>query len=252
MKWRLLVLLVVLVPLWSGCGLREARIKREKDAEAHYKFGIAYLQDSPPQLQLAYIEFQKALELDPRNRDAHYALGHVFFLQESYGSAIDSFQKVLAIHPQDSEAHNYLGRIYSLQGEYDKAMASYEAALSNPKYATPEIPYWNMASMHDRRKQYPEAVIALKNVLRLNPNLVAVHNFLGRVYSKMGEVSKAIASYREAIRITPKDINAHYNLACIYKQSGETQLSEAAFKRALSLSPKLAEDEDFKKCPDPA
>lgn len=250
MIWKVAVILLF-APIWVGCGLREARIKREADAMAHYKFGIAYLGDTPPQLQQAFIEFQKAVDLDPRNRDAHYALGHVFFQQERYSKAISSFRKVLLIDPKDSEAHNYLGRIYSFQGEFDKALSSYKAALKNPRYTTPEKPYWNMGLMYVRQKKYTEAVSELKNALRVNPNIVAVHNLLGEVYSKMGEKDKAIASYKEAIRITPKDINAHYNLACIYQQEGADQLADAAFNQVIALSPELAQEQDFRKCLNP-
>ena len=251
MAWKVVVILLF-APIWAGCGLREARVKREKDATAHYKFGLAYLGDTPPQLQQAFIEFQKAAKLDPRNRDAYYALGHVFFQQERYSKAISSFKKALLIDPEHSESHNYLGRIYSFQGEFDKALASYKAALKNPKYRTPEKPYWNMGLLYDRQEKYHEAVIELKNALRVNPNIVAVHNLLGEVYSKMGEMDQAIASYKEAIRITPKDINAHYNLACIYQQQGADQLANTAFNQVISLSPVLAQEEDFKKCLNPS
>ena len=249
-KWAA-ALLLLFAPMWGGCGLREARIKREKEASAHYKFGIAYLGDKPPQVQQAYIEFQKAVKLDPRYRDAHYALGHVFFQQERYEESIAAFKKALSIDPSYSEAQNYLGRVYSLLGEHDKALAAYQAALKNPQYSTPEKPYWNIGLLYIREKDYPKAVDALKNALRVNPNLVAVHTLLGEVYAKMGDTRKAVSAYRKVIEIRPNDINAHYNLACIYQKAGEAALADAAFDKVIALLPDVAHEEDFRKCLNP-
>lgn len=251
MTWKFLVI-ALLLPALVSCGMKEARLKRERSAGAHHKLGIAYLRDRPPALQSAYIEFQKAIELDPKNRDSQYALGHVYFKQRNYPEAISSFKKVLSIDPDYSEGHNYLGKVYSVQGEFDKALASYRAALGNTRYATPEMAYWNMGLLYNRQKKYKDAVRELKNALNVNPTIVGVHNLLGEVYAKLKKPKKAISSYREAIRITPDDINAHYNLACVYLKDGSEALAEEEFNRVFALSPEDRKEKDFKKCLDPA
>ncbi|MFQ5597781.1 MAG: tetratricopeptide repeat protein [Nitrospiria bacterium] len=249
-RYKAFTFLLVLLFL-GGCGMSKSRIKREQDATARYKFGIAFLGETPPAYQKAYIEFQTAVELDPKNHDAYYALGHVQFELENYKEAIASFKAALDIDPSYSEAHNYIGRIHAFLGEFDAAIASYEKALKNKKYATPEAPYWNMGLIYMRQEKYDYAVQALKNALRMNPSLVAVHNLLGEVYDKMGETDKAISSYKGAIKVNPNDLNAHYNLACIYKKQGSEALANAEFDKAATLSPQLEEEEDFRKCLNP-
>ncbi len=250
MMWKISILLVVL-PLMLSCGLSESRIKREKMADSHYKLGIAHLVGKKSALQKAYIEFQKAVKLDRRNQKAYYALGHIFFQQESYEDAIVAFQKAISIDAEYSEAHNYLGRVYSLQEDFDKAITSYQNALKNVIYETPEKPYWNLGLIFVRQKKYEDAERELKNALRVNPNIVPVHNLLGQVYAKMGNTKKSIISYKRVLQISPKDLNALYNLACIYQQEGEKHLADKAFEDVVTLSPKLAEEKDLRACLNP-
>ena len=247
MAWRTPIFLL-LVPLLVNCGMSESRIKREKNADSHYKLGVAHLVGEKPTLQNAYIEFQKAIQSNPRHRDAYYALGHVYFQQESYNDAIEAFQKAISIDREYSEGYNYLGRVYSLQGEFGKAIESYQKALQNFQYETPEKPYWNLGLVYLRQKKYEDAIRELKNALRVNPNMVPVHNLLGSVYAKMGDTKKAVSSYERALQIEPNDINAHYSLACIYQEEGSAALAEKAFSEVTKLSPKLAEEKDFKAC----
>ncbi len=245
------LLLLMLLPFLSYCGLKEAGIKRQDESIAFYKFGVAYLGDNPPALQNAYIEFQKAVEADPKNRDARYALGHVHFELQNYQEAIEAFKQIIEKAPDDSEAHNYLGRVYAFLGEDDLAIAAYENALKNKQYATPEAPYWNMGLVYLRQKNYKYSVQALKNALRMNSAIAPIHNQLGEVYAKMGDVENAVASYERALEVNPDDLNAHYNLACIYQREGVQTLADAEFDRVVALSPALKAEKDLKQCASP-
>ncbi len=245
--WKIPLLLVCLLVL-QACGFKEARLKREKNASAHYQYGIAYLADKPTEVLRAHIEFQKAVEMDDNNREAFYALGHVRFLLMKYEESIASFKQVLSIDPDYSQAHNYLGKIYASQGKYDLAIASYEEALRNSKYETPEAPYWNLALVFIRQKKYKYAIQALNNALLMKPNITLVHNLLGKTYFKMGAHQKAIEAYEKTIQLTPDNVAAHYGLACIYQEQGDQTLSEMAFNTVLSLSPNLQDKKEFKAC----
>ncbi len=214
-KYRVWFVLVFL-PFWVACGMTEARLKKEKDSTAHYKFGIAYSRDIPPNLQKAYIEFQKAVKLDPRNRDAHYALGDVHFKREDYAEAIVSFKKTLLIDPRFSEAHNYMGTVHERQGKFEEAIGEYHKALENTEYATPQFPHWNLGSLYLKQERYDDALREFKDVLRFDPESIVAHNGLGKVYHQKGRLKEAITSYQEALQIAPAYLDAHYNLAFSY------------------------------------
>lgn len=235
-KYRVWFILVFL-PFWVACGMSEARIKKEKEATAHYKFGIAYLRDKPSNLQKAYIEFQKAVRLDPRNRDAHYALGHVHFKRENYVEAIASFKKTLSIDPGFSEAHNYMGKVYEVQGKIEAAIGEYHKALENSEYVTPELPHLNLGLLYIKQESYDDALREFKDVLLFDPENITAHNELGKVYYQKGKLKEAIASYQEAIQRAPAYLDAHYNLAFSYLKKGSKDLAAKEFRKVIELSP---------------
>lgn len=247
MRWKR-AMIWILIPLCTACGMGEAQLKREREASAHYKLGISYINDNS--LQRAFIEFQKAIELDPRYRDAHYALGHVHFMQENYKEAVISLQKSLSADPEFSDAHNYLGKVYEAQGKFDQAISEYRAALKNVQYATPEKPYLNLGLVYLKQEKYDEAVRSFESVLRINPRpefIALTQNGLGRAYFQMGKVKESIASYQEAIRLAPDFVDAHLNLASAYLREGSKGLAAGSFKKVVELSPKSSQAKEAQK-----
>ena len=237
MHWKRAIIWI-LIPLCTACGMGEAQLKKEKEASAHYKLGISYINDNL--LQKAFIEFQKAIEIDPGYRDGYYALGHVHFMQQSYGEAVTSFQKAVTIDPKYSDAYNYLGKVYEAQGKLDQAIIEYEQALKNPQYDTPEKPHLNLGLVYLKQEKYDQAVRSFQSVLRITPQgevIAVADNGLGKAYFQMGKIKEAIASYQEAIRIAPSYVDAHLNLASAYLKEGSKGLAAGTFKKVVELSP---------------
>lgn len=243
---RIVPLLFVSVVLISCVSLKE-EISREKQASAHYKLGIAYLNENS--LQKAFVEFQQALDISPKDKSYLYAMGHVYFRQGHHAKGEDMFRKAIRVDPNYSEAHNYLGKVLVLQGMHDEAVVEYKEALKNPLYSTPQKPYINLGEVYTIRGQYQEALDAYSQVLRLDPSCsdfacVPAHNGLGKTYFQMGQIKEAIDAYHAAIKAFPAYVDAHYNLAFAYLKQGEKGLAAAEFRKVIELFPEsdLAED----------
>lgn len=247
MYWKR-AMIWILIPLCTACGMGEAQLKKEKEASAHYKLGISYLNDNL--FQKAFIEFQKAIEIDSGYRDAYYALGHVHFMQQSYSESAVSFRKAVTIDAKFSDAHNYLGKVYEAQGKFDQAVLEYEEALKNPQYDTPEKPHLNLGLVYLKQEKYDQAIRSFQNVLKINPSgevMAVANNGLGRTYLQMGKIKEAIASYQEAIRIAPSYVDAHLNLASAYLKEGSKGLAAGSFKKVVDLSPQSPQAKEAQK-----
>lgn len=249
MRWKYAVILM-LIPLCAACGMKEAQLKKEKDASAHYKLGVSYLNDNL--LQKAFVEFQKALEIDSRHRDAQYAVGHIHFIQENYKDAIAAFQRTLSIDPKFSDAHNYLGKTYEAQGKFDDAIKAYQEALKNPQYDTPEKPNLNLGIVYMKQGKYDQAIRSFQTTVRITPptvpGVIAVaQNELGRAYFQTGKLKEAIGSYQEAIRLVPNYLDAHLNLASAYLKEGSKGLAAGAFRKVVDLSPQSPQAKEAQK-----
>jgi tetratricopeptide (TPR) repeat protein len=78
-------------------------------------------------------EYQKALETNRTSSLAHYRMAEVYFLQQTWQSAINEFREALNgdLDPKWTEvwAHINMGRIYDISGSRDRAVNEYNLAI---------------------------------------------------------------------------------------------------------------------------
>lgn len=166
-----------------------------KKAKGHYQEGLANLEVNRQQ---AFLAFQKAVQLDPKHKEAHYYLGHLYALQGKYTQAEEEFRAVIRLDPDYSEAHNYLGQVLEPQDRWQEAIKEYRRALSNPLYATPDIALFRLGRALAHEGDMEGAARAFEDALVVSPpNVPAaqVNLELGRAYYRLGYDTKA----REAL-----------------------------------------------------
>ncbi|MCC2641715.1 MAG: putative Type pilus biosis/stability protein PilW [Nitrospira sp.] len=187
---RFLILLLSLFIL-SGCA-NEDNLRKSK---GFYQEGIARLNSDQQQ---AYVSFQKAVKLNPDNKEAQYGLGHIYASQGRFKLAEEAFRESIHIDGDYSEAHTYLGQVLANQNRWKDAIAAYRQALSNPLYPTPDLARFHLgkALMHEGDLQ--GAMEVLEDATTVTPPNVPpamLHLELGRVYHKLGFDARA----REAL-----------------------------------------------------
>ena len=78
-------------------------------------------------------EYQKAIETNRTSSLAHYRMAEVYFLQQSWQSAINEFRESLNgdLDPKWTEvwAHINMGRIFDISGSRDRAVNEYNLAI---------------------------------------------------------------------------------------------------------------------------
>ncbi|WP_447977580.1 tetratricopeptide repeat protein [Candidatus Nitrospira bockiana] len=182
------VLGAVCVLLLLGACASEEKMQM---AKGHYQEGLAFLDGDRQQ---AFVAFQKAIQLNPKHKESHYSLGHLYALQGKYPQAEESFREALRIDPDYSEAHNYLGQVLERQQRWPEAIQEYRRALANPLYATPDKAWFNLGRALAHEGDIENAAQAFEDALLISPASVpaAVLNLeLGRVYSRLGYQAKA-------------------------------------------------------------
>ncbi len=188
-------------------------------AAAHVKLGNSYLSEG--QLSEAFVEFQKAVRLDPRNKESYNYLGFISARYKKYDEAVRYYKQALSIDPDYSEALNNLGVVYVETGNWDEAVKCFKAALSNPVYRTPAWAYSNMGYAYYKKGDYRNAEKALREALMRNPVFPSALYILGLVYVKLDDEEAAIEEFKKAIGIAPGYVEAHWELANIYMRRGE-------------------------------
>ena len=180
--------LFLAVAALTGCTSNKEIIKK---SDGYYQEGIATL---PTDRQKAFVSFQKSVQTNPENKEAHYALGHVYTLQGKLADAEKSFRSAIWIDEDFSEAHNYLGQVLAAQNRWEEAIKAYRRALANPLYATPDKARFNLATalVHEGKLQL--AMEMFEDALTVNPPNVPpalTYLELGKVYHKLGYTIRA-------------------------------------------------------------
>lgn len=199
--------MLVVVMLLGACATSEESKQKSK---GFYQEGIASIETDR---QKAYVSFQKALQLDPDNKEAHYGLGHILIYQGKLPQAEAEFREALRIDPDYSEAHTYLGQIMANQGRWPEAIEEYRKALSNPLYPTPDLARFHLGKALAHQGDLQGAMEALEDAASVEPAHVppaALNLELGRVYYKLGFERRA----KEAlVKVTTLDKNGEYATA---------------------------------------
>ena len=180
---RPLLVLVLLIGWLPGCATSEESVQKSK---GYYQEGIASLDHDQ---QKAFVSFQKAVKLNPSNKEARYGLGHILALQGKLPQAEEEFRAATQLDENYSEAYTYLGQVLEKQERWPEAIAAYRQALTNPLYTTPDLARFHLGLSLAHEGDYQGAMEALEDALMVNPPNVPpalVNLELGRVYYKLG------------------------------------------------------------------
>lgn len=160
-------------------------------SQGYYQEGVASL---PGDRQKAFVSFQKAVQLNPANKEARYALGHIYAQQGKLSHAEEQFRAAITIDENYSEAHTYLGQVLANQDRWDEAIQFYRQALANPLYPTPDLARFHLGRALAHQGDLQGSMEALEDAASASPPSVPpamTHLELGRVYYKLGYTTRA-------------------------------------------------------------
>jgi tetratricopeptide (TPR) repeat protein len=204
---RSLLVLALLIGWLPGCATSEESVQKSK---GYYQEGVASLDDDR---QKAFVSFQKAVKLNPGNKEARYGLGHILALQGKLPQAEEEFRAATKLDENYSEAYTYLGQVLEKQERWPEAIASFRQALTNPLYTTPDLARFHLGRALVHESDYQGAMEAFEDALVVNPPNVPpalLHLELGRVYYKLGFERRS----REALtKVTTLDKSGEYAAA---------------------------------------
>ncbi|PYL64730.1 MAG: hypothetical protein DMF25_06065 [Verrucomicrobia bacterium] len=240
LKW-VAVFIVPLTALWIGQShgtapvlQRDAWIVSDlpRGTSAHLKYGNA-LRDLD-RFDEAGEQYRIVLELDPNAADAHYGLGHVLLAQSKLNDAASQMEEALRKDPRNGEIHSDYGYVLEGLGRKDEAIAEYENAIRlNPKSGRV---HYNYAMFLASGGKLDQAIGEFQAALKYKPNHPEAHYQLGKAFSMKGDLEGAKIHYQETARLDPK-APVHNSLGVIYMRLGQVSQAIAQFNEALRLHP---------------
>ncbi len=167
---------------------------------AHKLLGMdEYMLGSPRE---ALVEVMHATELAPKDPDAFYYLGRLYFSTDNAVAALAAFQKVIELDAASVRAYDQLGQTYEALGRQSDAAQAYQKANS--------IAYFRQALVCDTA--FPEAKVKLAVAL-----------------SDQERPDEALKLLEEVIQADPRNAEAHYRLALLLTKSGRREGAQQHF-----------------------
>ena len=185
---------------------------------------------------------EKAIEFDPRNRDAWYYLGRAYYTKGQLSEARKAFQQLLELDPHDVRAENNLGLILETEDQPAAAIQSYRQAIAwqQQSLRPSEQPYVNLGSLLLEQGQTTDALPLLQKAAELAPSSAYCHLRLGMTYRKLGNLTEAQKELEKATQLDPENAAAHYQLGRTLKENNSLSRAQAEFDRAAELQTRAA------------
>ncbi len=201
-------------------------------ALAHSGIGVCYTQrvlkgfGDCKDYERAEAEFVAALAQDPQLIEARLHMIYIFLARGEKMRAREEVERLRREAPNDAAVQMVAGTVYRLDGKYDKALRSFErAAQLNPDERV--VVNYNRARVLMYEGHYREAMTALDEGARSEPNHPLLKTFRARVCFYQGDVAEATRILREVLAENPQMDGVRPILATCLSAQGQHEAARA-------------------------
>ena len=163
----------------------------------------------------------------------HFTLGVVLASKKQYGPAIHEFEIANALQPRTIEILHNLGQAYLRDGQFSKAEATLEQGLELDRNST-ETLYLLAQCLADQNKDI-EALELLVRARKIAPENIDVILLMARLSMKQQFYEDAIVLLREGIKLDAARAEFHAALGESYFTVGKVDAAVEEFKLLLQL-----------------
>lgn len=139
--------------------------------------------------------FKRAIDLEPKNAWAHFALAHTYLRLRCEKRAITTSRQAVILKPKDMKIRDGLGFILIDFGRYREAARVYEELLAVD--AKQPIARTRLGICYFSLDRFADAAAAFKEALRVDSKCSLARFWLGKTYvEKLGDRAAAVEQYR--------------------------------------------------------
>jgi tetratricopeptide (TPR) repeat protein len=175
---------------------------------------------------------------DAGSSDAFYRNGLIVFLSERFGDypqALGLVTAGLAQQPQDLDLLDRAARLNQLLGNHEQAIRHYHDMLAlRPNISAA---YYGIGNSFTFLERFDDAIHAYQSALAINPDSAQSHSGLGGVYARKNRIQDSIREYETALQVGGDEINTRAFLCTQYWAANRYHDAEACLKHVLRHDP---------------
>jgi tetratricopeptide (TPR) repeat protein len=168
-------------------------------------------------------------KLHPGNGRLFLAMGKILYDMGKDTAAARAFERAVQLLPRDAQAHYLLGFIYNAMGHENWALAAWRKAVELAPDA--HSLRYDLGYMYVRRGRHDLAAKEFARVLEYWPDDVETNFMLGLCYKELMDPARSIPLFEKVLRRNPNHAQALYYLGAAYLQIGNTSLGKAYLRR---------------------
>lgn len=221
--------------------------KDPNNLQAHKLLGDIYLrslsQDDQPgpeadMLKLATGEYEKIVQLEPKNVDNHLMLGQLYAFAKHPKKAEAQFAEAQKIDPGSEATALNLARLYSSEG--NNALAIKSLASLPPEAQTAKTEFV-LGAAYDQQKDIKDAIAAYQKSLQMAPENLDVERALAGDLLADNQLGAAANAYEDIAAGDPTDARAYLSLSEIQRRQGNYEQALTSLQKAKKLVPNSLE-----------
>jgi tetratricopeptide (TPR) repeat protein len=189
-------------------------------------------------LDPAFMDYEKAIELDPKNAGAYSSRGGIYAVIGRPNRAMADLDKAVELDPEDAESYTNRGFAYLLMRQPATAIKDFDMAIKvDPEYA---LAYKNRGTSYLGFNQSAKAISNYNRYIELRPDDAEVYLSRGMAYLMEKDEAKACLDFKKACDLGNCDGVALSKMSgiCGEKSAVAESLQEQAEKMMEELQKK--------------
>ncbi|KAK7142700.1 hypothetical protein R3I94_012150 [Phoxinus phoxinus] len=189
----------------------------------------------------AVLDCNEAIRIQPKCVRAYLYKGALKFYLKAYKSAVEDL--TMAIHIDSTCSFAYYNRAICSQElrDYELALRDYSITLLLDCKTELELKVLiNRGLLYVELNDYSSALQDFKAAAKNRPEDVIIHQALGVIHHRLGQLQEAVNAYSEAIRLDPFLQDSHVGRGKVFMDYGDNNGRKKAqrdFLSALHLNP---------------
>ena len=194
-----------------------------------------YILDELDRVDEAAEAYERALGLEPGDRDVAIALGIALTRRGRLARALEVFENIAKTYPDFEPAYCHRIHIYAELGRHDQAEEMFYLAQE----LDDECPhcFFSIGVSLAVRGITDRAIYCWQRVLELDPDYVGVNRRIGQAYRSQGKLDRAREYLVLELRSDPGNTDLRYELAGLALEMGQVDTAAERFAQIVELDP---------------